>query len=77
MNDEHPERRAEPCEIPALAGPAPDGPGVGLDDSAGNSEEIAVARSSWPFAHEVTHRQVERQELIDRQYAHIPPKVKW
>jgi len=31
----------------------------------------------WPFAHEVIPRQVERQELIDRQYAHLPPKVIW
>jgi hypothetical protein len=31
----------------------------------------------WPFDEPVTPRQVERQELIDRQYAHIPPKVKW
>jgi hypothetical protein len=50
---------------------------VGLDDTAGKSKEIAAARSPWPFADDVIPRQVERQELIDRQYAHIPPKVKW
>jgi hypothetical protein len=31
----------------------------------------------WPFAHEVVYRQTGRQEIIDRQYAHIPPKVIW
>ena len=31
----------------------------------------------WPFAHEVIPRQVGRQELIDKQYAHLPPKVTW
>jgi hypothetical protein len=31
----------------------------------------------WPFADEVIPRQVERLELIDKQYAHLPPKVRW
>ena len=31
----------------------------------------------WPFAHEVVPRQVPREELIEKQYAHLPPKVKW
>lgn len=31
----------------------------------------------WPFAHEVIPRSVLRDELIARQYAHLPPKVVW
>ena len=39
----HLEVRADPCEIPAAAGLPPDGEVVGLDDSAGNWKQIAVA----------------------------------
>ena len=36
-------QRAKPCEIPAAAGLAPDGPGVGARDTAGNWRQIAAA----------------------------------
>lgn len=40
-------------------------------------DEDRARRVPWPFAYEVVQRQVPRDELIERQYAHLPPKVKW
>jgi hypothetical protein len=37
----------------------------------------ALRWKPWPFAAEIIPRSVERQELIDKQYAHLPPKVTW